>query len=152
MNHPDDIDHPEVKACIKRLRRAGVTIYNQGVFLGGVNDDPATQVRLSKLLFWNGVIDYARFLPDPAAGTAHFDVSDERILELTTALSHISGPAQPQIVYVNSSDQKERCHPGDYEKMHRFLEHRKVEIGRMVAKKPPAVLPGVSMPSLAEKN
>jgi lysine 2,3-aminomutase len=140
MNHPDDIDYPEVKDCIKRIRKAGITIYNQGVFLGGVNDSPDIQVRLSKLLYWNGVVDYARFLPDPAAGTAHFDVSDERIIDLTTALSHISGPAQPQIVYVNSSDQKERCHPGGLEKMKNFLEHRKVEIGKMVAKKPPVVL------------
>jgi KamA family protein len=134
MNHPDDVNHPDVLACIQHIRETGVSLYNQRVILAGCNDDPVVQVQLSKMLYHNGVFDYAVYLPDPQSGTAHFNVPDSKIMAISEALATISGPAIPQLVYVGDDDHKHRYTPGS-PGIELFLDERRKARERMAAAK-----------------
>jgi KamA family protein len=109
MNHPDDIDHREVIAAIRRLQRAGVPVMNQSVILAGVNDDPQTMVKLMSQCYYNKVMPYNLYLLDPVKGGAHFEVATERVIEICEALSHLPGPAQPTLIYVDTESKKHRA-------------------------------------------
>jgi KamA family protein len=109
MNHPDDIDHPEVLAAVRRLLSARVPIMNQSVILAGVNDDPETMTRLMRLCYLNKVLPYNLYVLDRVKGGAHFDVPTNRVLEIYQALSALSGPAQPLLVYVDARSRKHRA-------------------------------------------
>jgi EF-P beta-lysylation protein EpmB len=76
-NHAAEFD-ASVRDAMDRLRVAGLTLLNQAVLLKGVNDDTATLVNLSEILFEYGILPYYLHLLDRARGTAHFDVSAER--------------------------------------------------------------------------
>ncbi len=88
-NHANELGN-RVAQALQKLRRAGVILLNQSVLLRGVNDHADTLKRLSEALFAAGVLPYYLHLPDPVAGTAHFDVNAERatrlLSELTAAL------------------------------------------------------------------
>jgi len=89
-NHAQEIDSA-VAQSLFRLSQAGVTLLNQSVLLRGVNDDPQTLIRLSQRIFECGVIPYYLHKNDPVQGTAHFEVSTERGLQLIQAM-HASLP------------------------------------------------------------
>ena len=74
INHANEID-AEVKQAAMRLKKAGVTLLNQGVILKGVNDNVDAQVALSETLFDAGILPYYMFTLDPVEGAAHFDIS-----------------------------------------------------------------------------
>jgi lysine 2,3-aminomutase len=57
FNHPDEITEIAAKAC-SRLADAGIPLGNQTVLLRGVNDDPATMMRLMKKLLMIRVRPY----------------------------------------------------------------------------------------------
>ena len=80
-NHANEIN-PRVIAACQRLRRNGITLFNQSVLLQGVNDNVAALCELSEQLFSNGVIPYYLHLLDKATGTGHFDVSEAAAITL----------------------------------------------------------------------
>lgn len=129
FNHPDDIDHPEVVAAIRRLLSVRVPVLNQCVLLRGVNDDEATLARLMELCYLNKVMPYNLYTLDRANGAAHFELPEERIAALYRSLSdrggsHLSGPAQPQLVYVGKDTRKRRAVNCDHLDLDAFLAER----------------------------
>ncbi len=121
MNHPDDIDHPEVIAAVRRLLSARIPVLNQCVILAGVNDDPATMTRLMKLCYEHKVIPYNLYVLDRVRGVAHFEVPIERIIDIYKALSRLPGPAQPVLVYVDGQSKKHRAVYSEALDLRRFL-------------------------------
>ncbi|WP_374603741.1 EF-P beta-lysylation protein EpmB [Arenimonas sp.] len=76
-NHGNEIDEA-VAAALARLRGAGVHLLNQAVLLRGVNDSLPALADLSERLFAAGTLPYYLHQLDRVAGTAHFEVPDER--------------------------------------------------------------------------
>jgi KamA family protein len=76
INHANEIDDV-LEAALARLKKAGVTLLNQGVLLKGVNDSIEAQLALSERLFAAGVLPYYLHVLDKVQGAAHFFVSDE---------------------------------------------------------------------------
>ena len=124
LNHPDDLDHPEVIAAARRLLSARIPIYNQSVILRGVNDDVETMKRLMNLCYFNKIIPYNLYVLDRVKGGAHFDVPINRVVEIYEALSHLSGPAQPLLVYVDEQSKKHRVIYDKTLDLRAFLETR----------------------------
>ncbi|SHF74875.1 EF-P beta-lysylation protein EpmB [Microbulbifer donghaiensis] len=97
-NHANEIDG-EVRAALARLRDAGVTLLNQAVLLGGVNDSVTALENLSEALFAAGVLPYYLHQLDRVQGAAHFEVSDARALELVEQLrQRLPGYLVPKLV------------------------------------------------------
>ena len=74
-NHPNELNAITQRA-LSCLRRIGVTLLNQSVLLNGINNDAKTLVKLSELLFEQGVLPYYLHMPDRVVGTAHFYLDD----------------------------------------------------------------------------
>jgi KamA family protein len=97
-NHPAEID-AACAAALGRLVDAGIPVLNQSVLLRGVNDDADTLVRLSERLIDLRVIPYYLHQLDPVRGAAHFQVSDERGIEIARELERrLPGYAVPRHV------------------------------------------------------
>lgn len=97
-NHAREIDD-EVAGAMRRLRRAGVVLLNQAVLLAGVNDDAAALAELGEALFAAGVVPYYLHLLDRVAGSAHFEVGDQRARALVAELAaRTSGYLVPRLV------------------------------------------------------
>lgn len=84
-NHAQEIDD-SVRAAIKRLTTAGITVLNQAVLLRDINDSVDALRTLSETLFESGVLPYYLFVLDPVAGAAHFDVDDATARRLVAEL------------------------------------------------------------------
>jgi EF-P beta-lysylation protein EpmB len=84
-NHPNEIDS-SVIAALRQLRDTGATVLNQSVLLHGVNDDAATLIRLSEVLFAAGALPYYLHLLDKVQGAAHFAVSPDTARDLLAAV------------------------------------------------------------------
>ncbi|QDU64676.1 L-lysine 2,3-aminomutase [Planctomycetes bacterium Pan216] len=97
-NHPSELDD----ACRQALRRlvdAGVLVLNQAVLLKGINDDAATLARLCLELVSLRVMPYYLHQVDRVSGAAHFEVSEERGLQLMEDLrGQLPGYALPKYV------------------------------------------------------
>jgi L-lysine 2,3-aminomutase len=79
--------------------RAGCTVLNQAVLLRGINDNVETLEELCEKLVDLGVMPYYLHQLDRVIGTAHFEVSEARGLELIAALRpRLPGYAIPQFV------------------------------------------------------
>jgi len=124
MNHPDDVTHPKIIAAAKRLLSAGIPIYNQCVFLAGVNDNIETMVRLMEVCYENKIIPYNLYVLDRVKGGAHFDVPIDRVVEIYEAISHLAGPAQPLLVFVDEKSRKHRAVYHESLDLHQFLNLR----------------------------
>lgn len=97
-NHGNEIDAP-VAAALGRLRAAGVHLLNQAVLLHGVNDSLPALAELSERLFAAGTLPYYLHQLDRVAGTAHFEVSDDRARALHADLAaHLPGYLVPRLV------------------------------------------------------
>lgn len=98
-NHANEIDENVAKTC-EKLKSANVTLLNQSVLLQGVNDDATILCELSERLFEIGVLPYYLHFLDQAHGTAHFQVSKIKALEImTTMQNHLSGYLVPKLVF-----------------------------------------------------
>lgn len=84
-NHAQELDD-SVAAALLPLRRAGVTLLNQSVLLAGVNDSLEALRELSQRLLACGVVPYYLHLLDRVAGSAHFEVSQDRATALLREL------------------------------------------------------------------
>ncbi len=98
FNHPRELTEL-ARIGVERLRRAGVSVWNQTVLLRGINDDTETLARLFLgLIDWQVVPYYLHHL-DLTLGTHHFRTSIERGLEITRSLrGQLSGQALPTYV------------------------------------------------------
>lgn len=98
VNHPREIDG-DVVLALAACRRAGITLLNQSVLLGGVNDDSDTLAALSTTLFAAGVLPYYVNVLDRVHGAAHFEVPDALAAELESALrARLPGYLVPRFV------------------------------------------------------
>jgi len=97
-NHPNELDASVAAACM-RLRSTGATVLNQSVLLRNINDSCATLEALSARLFDCGVVPYYLHQLDRTAGTAHFEVDDDRALELAAGMrARLPGYLVPRLV------------------------------------------------------
>ncbi|HMB56001.1 MAG TPA: EF-P beta-lysylation protein EpmB [Arenimonas sp.] len=97
-NHALELDD-SVAAALAALRGRGVTLLNQAVLLRGVNDDIEVLAELSERLFALGVLPYYLHQLDRVAGTAHFEVDDDRALQLQQQLQdRLPGYLVPRLV------------------------------------------------------
>ncbi|MDB5967639.1 MAG: epmB [Hydrocarboniphaga sp.] len=85
-NHANELDAKVAAACA-RLREAGASLLNQSVLLRRVNDNVAALQALSERLFDCGVLPYYLHLLDRVAGSAHFEVGEDRARALMRELS-----------------------------------------------------------------
>ena len=97
-NHPRELA-PPLGTALDKLRRAGVTLMNQSVLLRGVNDSVDALQGLSEQLYTLGVLPYYLHVLDPVAGSAHFDVPEQRARQLHRQLRNLlPGYLVPQLV------------------------------------------------------
>jgi L-lysine 2,3-aminomutase len=97
-NHAQEIDEA-VRAALRRLSTAGVTLLNQAVLLRGVNDTPQALAALSEALFAAGVLPYYLHQLDRVHGAAHFEVDERRACALHEALAaRLPGYLVPRLV------------------------------------------------------
>lgn len=97
-NHPNEIDSGVRDACV-RLAGAHITLLNQSVLLAGVNDNADALCDLSDALFAAGVLPYYLHQLDRVEGAAHYDVPEERSLELHQAMrARLPGYLVPRLV------------------------------------------------------
>ena len=97
-NHPREIDGT-VRAALRRLAAAGVTLLNQAVLLRGVNDSAAVLAGLSEALFAAGVLPYYLHLLDRVRGAAHFEVKESEASAIMEALrQRLPGYLVPRLV------------------------------------------------------
>ena len=97
-NHANEFD-ADVDAALASLRANGATLLNQSVLLRGVNDAADALVALSQRMFEAGVLPYYLHQLDRVAGTAHFEVPDEKARLLHAALiASLPGYLVPRLV------------------------------------------------------
>lgn len=97
-NHPNEIDASVVRA-LSVLDAAGATLLNQAVLLRNVNDSSEVLEGLSKRLFECGVLPYYLHLLDRVAGAAHFEVDEDRALQIIKSLqARLPGYLVPRLV------------------------------------------------------
>jgi EF-P beta-lysylation protein EpmB len=87
------------EGALLNLRRSCLPILNQSVLLRGVNDSVDALGALSERLFECGVLPYYLHQLDPVQGAAHFEVSDDRALQLGQTLrERLPGYLVPRLV------------------------------------------------------
>lgn len=97
INHANEVSDELVQACSK-LKKAGVTLLNQGVLLKGVNDDSSVLVALGTRLFEAGILPYYLHVLDKVQGAAHFHIDDEKAKSLIAeVLEKTSGYLVPRL-------------------------------------------------------
>jgi KamA family protein len=97
-NHANELD-AETANALSALIHAGCLMLNQSVLLKGVNDSVEALVDLSERLSEVKVMPYYLHLLDKVQGAAHFDVSNEKGIELVDALrARLPGYLVPRLV------------------------------------------------------
>lgn len=97
-NHANEVTG-DCESALRTIVRAGVPVLNQSVLLAGVNDSVDALELLSRRLVNVGVMPYYLHQLDQVSGTAHFEVSTSRGLELLDELSaRLPGYAVPRYV------------------------------------------------------
>jgi EF-P beta-lysylation protein EpmB len=97
-NHPQELQD-DCATALRKLVRSGIPVLNQAVLLRGVNDSVEALCALCERLVELGVMPYYLHQLDRVAGAAHFEVSEERGLELITELrKRLPGYAVPKYV------------------------------------------------------
>ena len=97
-NHANELNNKVQEAC-HLLKKAGIHLLNQTVLLKGVNDDAEQLCSLSEKLFSFGIMPYYLHLLDKAAGTSHFDISEQQGITLMTQIkSRLPGYLVPKLV------------------------------------------------------
>ena len=95
FNHADELQK-ETLSAIKRIRKAGISLFNQSVILKGVNDTADDLALLSRKLLACGIKPYYAFISDRISGTEHFWVSPLKALEIEKELrQRLSGMEMP---------------------------------------------------------
>ncbi len=98
VNHPRELD-ADVKASLKKIHRLNIPLLCHSVLLKGVNDDEQTLLDLSEELLSCHTLPYYLNLLDPVSGSSHFEVSEERGLQLISHLrKYLPGYGVPKLV------------------------------------------------------
>jgi L-lysine 2,3-aminomutase len=98
-NHANEWRDADLNAAMAALKSARVSLLNQAVLLAGVNDTPQAQIDLSEALFAAGVMPYYLNLLDRVQGSAHFEVTEVKALELYTQIrAALPGYLLPRLV------------------------------------------------------
>jgi lysine 2,3-aminomutase len=99
VNHARELEAAGAEAAIGRLADGGVPLVSQTVLLAGINDETEILADLFRRLIALRVKPYYLHVTDPAPGTAHLRVSQERGQAIMRALrGRLSGLAQPTLV------------------------------------------------------
>ncbi len=107
-NHANEFDGAVDAACA-RLRGAGATLLNQSVLLRGINDSAEALAGLSERAFAAGVLPYYLHQLDQVQGAAHFEVDDERALDLVEGMrTTLPGYLVPKLVRELPGDPSKR--------------------------------------------
>ena len=97
-NHPTELGAAAADA-LGMLVEARIPLLNQSVLLRGVNDDADLLAALAERLFDLGVGNYYLHQLDRVTGAAHFEVSDDRALQLVDTLrTRLPGYLLPRLV------------------------------------------------------
>lgn len=97
-NHPRELDE-DVLFALKKIQHLGIPVLNQAVLLKGVNDTAKTLQSLCESLADAGILFYYLNQLDPVKGAHHFEVPQEKGVELIKALTErLSGYAIPKYV------------------------------------------------------
>jgi len=103
-NHANEFD-ANVAAALTRLRATGATVLNQAVLLAGVNDHADALEALMRAGFEAGALPYYLHQLDRVTGSAHFEVDDQRALELLAAVrARLPGYLVPRLVRERPGD------------------------------------------------
>ena len=98
VNHSDELI-PETREAIKNLRRMGIPLLSQSVFLKDVNDNVEILAALFRELYYLGVIPYYIYRCDYVCGLERFICDFEKEREIMTQLRiMLSGIAMPTYV------------------------------------------------------
>lgn len=96
--HPEELTKESI-AVIKQLKKRGVSLLSQTVFLKGVNDNVETLYQLFKQLYHLGVIPYYLYHCDAVKGLQHFMIDKEKEKQISVQLREkLSGIACPLLV------------------------------------------------------
>jgi len=97
-NHANEIDSLVAQA-LKKLSLAGCQLLNQTVLLKGINDTSQDLYDLSERLSEVGVMPYYLHLLDKVSGASHFDVAEQRGIELIAEIRKmLPGYLVPRLV------------------------------------------------------
>ena len=108
-NHANEFD-ASVDAAMAALRGTGASLLNQAVLLAGVNDSVDALADLCERGFEAGVLPYYLHQLDRVAGTAHFEVDDDRARALHAALvARLPGYLVPRLVRELPGDSSKRA-------------------------------------------
>ena len=108
VNHANEFGDA-VDNALGRLRAAGAMLLNQAVLLRGVNDSVDALAALSERCHRAGVLPYYLHQLDRVAGSAHFEVDDDRARALHLALAaRLSGYLVPRLVREVAGDPGKR--------------------------------------------
>jgi EF-P beta-lysylation protein EpmB len=108
-NHGNEFD-AAVDGALARLRGTGATLLNQSVLLRGVNDSVEALAQLSERSFQAGALPYYLHQLDRVAGSAHFEVDDDRARALHAELAaRLSGYLVPRLVREVAGDPGKRA-------------------------------------------
>lgn len=98
VNHPDELDESH-RVPLQALRSGGTWLLNQSVLLKNVNNRTVILSQLSEKLFSFGISPYYLHMPDPVAGTHHFDVTGQEARQLYKEMrTRLPGYLVPQLV------------------------------------------------------
>lgn len=98
INHSKEIN-TKLFDGTRKLRNAGVILFNQSVLLRGINDNATKLANLSESLFSVGIIPYYLHMLDRVHGTAHFMVDDQKAkLIIHQLMEKVSGYLVPRLV------------------------------------------------------
>ncbi len=97
FNHPDELTK-EAASSLSLFVDNGFPVFNQMVFLNGVNNDAALVQALNRRLLYLRVKPYYMFQCDPSHGTDHLRTSVQDSLEIQKQLwGHMSGLSMPNL-------------------------------------------------------
>lgn len=95
INHPKEINSLSI-AAVERLRKAGVILLSQTVFIKGLNDSVSVLERLFSQLIELGIKPYYLFHCDPVCGNKKYIVSINKEIKIVSELRRrLSGLAFP---------------------------------------------------------
>ena len=98
INHADELTD-KAKNSLKRLKQHQVVLLNQSVLLKGINDDAKDLIKLSHVLFSQGVLPYYLHLFDRVQNAAHFDVDLEQARQIYEIMrQQLPGYLLPKLV------------------------------------------------------
>ena len=94
-NHWRELEQPQIREAIRRLRSTGVVIRGQGPLLAHINDDAAVWTRLWRTQVRLGIIPYYMFVERDTGARCYFEVPLARAWEIyREAISQVSGLAR----------------------------------------------------------